>query len=430
MDSLRESATVEHADSTRRITSVTRRDIFDGVRAASAPWHGRLDEIEFLEGLYDLRALPSTDSRPEYPTAREDIGQHRLNNYDWDDDWILEDDRFGLLDGPDEVLLRFLARMVHPEVQSDVNAAARQVDELNRLIEPDGWKLRALAHLSGRPIYSPVAVAPAIAPAIALPLLDDEAAKLDIALGQTCHLLAANGQGRIAALLGHVELSVRRDGGWYHPTPGDNWTADTYDAVLAVDAALADEFTPEAISLVWEQLRLVLGRAERGDVRALVIEAAPTALPAVAADWRQSIQVPTNQGRRERAAGIEGYPTEDELVFASEPELTVYQVLKELQRERPAHHAIAIAPLPGVRLRDNGVRSPDFLVIGSGRAVVLEVDGPHHYARTRKADDSNRDRHWSRCGLHTIRIPAEYAQNREELKALLREEFTRHLLQR
>jgi hypothetical protein len=198
--------------------------------------------------------------------------------------------------------------------------------------------------------------------------------------------------------------------------------------VARVDAALTDEFTPEAVALVWEQLRLVLGRAERGDVRALVIEAAPTALPAVAADRRQSVQAPTNQGRRERAAGNEGYPTQDELVFASESELTVYQVLKDLQRERPAQHAIA--PLPGVRLRDNGVRSPDFLVIGSGRAVVLEVDGPHHSARSRKADDSNRDRHWSRCGLHTIRIPAEYAQNRDELKALLREEFTRHLLQR
>ena len=58
------------------------------------------------------------------------------------------------------------------------------------------------------------------------------------------------------------------------------------------------------------------------------------------------------------------------------------------------------------------------------------VDGPHQYARARKADDSHRDRHWWRCGLRTIRVPAEYAQNREELKALLREEFTRHVLQR
>ena len=38
--------------------------------------------------------------------------------------------------------------------------------------------------------------------------------------------------------------------------------------------------------------------------------------------------------------------------------------------------------------------------------------------RLRKADDLNRDRHWSRCGLNAIRIPAEYAQNRDDLAAL------------
>ena len=48
----------------------------------------------------------------------------------------------------------------------------------------------------------------------------------------------------------------------------------------------------------------------------------------------------------------------------------------------------------GARLRDVGGRSPDFVVIGNGRAVVVEVDGPHHFGATRKADDHTRDRHW------------------------------------
>ena len=48
----------------------------------------------------------------------------------------------------------------------------------------------------------------------------------------------------------------------------------------------------------------------------------------------------------------------------------------------------------GARLRDAGVRSPDFVVIGNGRVVVVEVDGPHHFGATRKADDHTRDRHW------------------------------------
>ncbi|MGW4728701.1 AbiJ-related protein [Streptomyces shenzhenensis] len=88
---------------------MTRRDIFDYLRGEGGTWWGRLDEIDFLEDLYDLDGLASTDSR--LTTARGDIVQHRVNNpLDWPDDWVFEDPRFQLLDGPDEVLLAFLAR--------------------------------------------------------------------------------------------------------------------------------------------------------------------------------------------------------------------------------------------------------------------------------------------------------------------------------
>ncbi|MEE1797148.1 DUF4263 domain-containing protein, partial [Streptomyces sp. JV176] len=110
---------------------MTRRDVFDLLRAAQGDWWGRLDEVALLGTLYDLDALPSTDTR--HPTARGDIIQHRFNNYDWEDAWVFEDPRVRLLDGPDEVLLAFLARLVHPEVRPDADEAARRVDELNRL---------------------------------------------------------------------------------------------------------------------------------------------------------------------------------------------------------------------------------------------------------------------------------------------------------
>jgi hypothetical protein len=32
--------------------------------------------------------------------------------------------------------------------------AARDVDELNRLLAPDGWMLRAREFISGRPVYA------------------------------------------------------------------------------------------------------------------------------------------------------------------------------------------------------------------------------------------------------------------------------------
>jgi hypothetical protein len=42
-----------------------------------------------LQRLYDLDALPSTDSR--FKTAGRDIAQHRIANEDWDDEWVFSD---------------------------------------------------------------------------------------------------------------------------------------------------------------------------------------------------------------------------------------------------------------------------------------------------------------------------------------------------
>lgn len=409
-----------------KITRVTRRDVFDYLRGLDGGWWGRLDETDFLDGLYDLDALPSSDSR--YATARRDIIQHRVNNLDWDDDWILDDSRFQLLDGPDEILLAFLARVVHPEAQPDVDRAARHVDELNLLLDPDGWVLRAHDFLSGRPIYAPVATGRASGPVIPLPIRDDDATKLDLVLGQAHYLLDAVGHGLAAELLRSATLSLRRDGGYFHPIPGDNWTDASYEAVLTVDPALISEFTSTVTEVIWQHLGSVLKRHDREDALSLVVEPTLLPLPAVPPSWRQTSATPaaTNQARRERAAG-EGYPTLDDLVFSSRAELVVYQVLCDIQRDSQPQNSFAILPLASAKLRDAGVRSPDFTILGNGRAVLIEVDGPHHYARTRKADDEDRDRHWKRCGIPTIRLAHQHTDDPASLKDRLREDLVRVL---
>jgi AbiJ N-terminal domain 3 len=68
----------ERADRSRRISQVTRRDIFDHLRTEGRPWWGRMTEIGFLDRLYDLEALPSTDRR--FATADRDIRQHRVDH--------------------------------------------------------------------------------------------------------------------------------------------------------------------------------------------------------------------------------------------------------------------------------------------------------------------------------------------------------------
>jgi hypothetical protein len=140
-------------DPTPRITPLTRREIFDYVRTDGGPWWGRLDEVDFLARVFDLEALPSTDSR--FKTASGDIWQHRINNpTDWDDDWVFSDSRFELASGPDEILLEFLAQMVHPVVQPDIDRAREIVEHVNELLAPDGWTLKEHKQISGRPVYA------------------------------------------------------------------------------------------------------------------------------------------------------------------------------------------------------------------------------------------------------------------------------------
>ena len=136
----------------RRISQVTRREIFDYLRTEGGPWWGRLSEVAFLARLYNLEALPSTDRRfktadSEYPSTPS--GQLRL-----DDDWVFDDPRLRLASGPDEVLLGFLAQIVHPVVQPDTGRAAEIVSALNDLLAPDGWMLKRHAQMSGRPVFA------------------------------------------------------------------------------------------------------------------------------------------------------------------------------------------------------------------------------------------------------------------------------------
>jgi hypothetical protein len=154
----------ESTDPARRITQLTRREIFDYIRTGGGPWWGRLDEVEFLSRIYDLESMQSTDHR--FKTASGDIFQHRVNNFDWDDYWVFSDSRFGLASGPDEVLLDFLAQMVHPVVQPDVERAQEIVHELNGLLAPDGWMLKPHKQMSGRPVYAPARAGTGPSPAI------------------------------------------------------------------------------------------------------------------------------------------------------------------------------------------------------------------------------------------------------------------------
>lgn len=132
------------------ITPITKRDILEHM---GAWWYGDLDEIQFLNRLHDLDALPSGDSR--FSTARDDIWKHTVDNpNDWEPDWVFGDERFGLLDGSDEIYLRFLCETIHPLVRRDQEEVVRLLALYNRYLAGDGWEIVEDRRLSGRPIFT------------------------------------------------------------------------------------------------------------------------------------------------------------------------------------------------------------------------------------------------------------------------------------
>ncbi|MEL6443654.1 MAG: abortive infection family protein [Bacteroidota bacterium] len=135
----------------QNITQVTRRDIADAVVAEKVDWSGRLEEPDFLNRLFDLNTMPSNDRR--YENAAGDVWKHRIANNDWEDDWVFYDDRFNLLNGDDDLFLRFLCETIHPVVRSDSVATEKLLQLYNSFLISDGYRLVEKTRISGRSVY-------------------------------------------------------------------------------------------------------------------------------------------------------------------------------------------------------------------------------------------------------------------------------------
>lgn len=132
------------------ISEVSRRNIIDALRVEKIKWNGQLEEIQFLSRVFDLEKLPSNDGR--FSDARRDIWQHRVNNYDWDDDWVYDDTRFGLLRGPESNFIRFICEMVNPLVrpEKDVN---HLIALFNKYLAQDDLEVIEYDNVSEIPFY-------------------------------------------------------------------------------------------------------------------------------------------------------------------------------------------------------------------------------------------------------------------------------------
>lgn len=115
-----------------------RRAVFREFAELKTNFFGELSEVSFLDRLYNLAALPSTD--PRYATAREDIISH-LEHNDWPEDWLLDDPRFDLSASEDATFLRFVEETLDPLVRPDRHQANAVASRINNHLRPAGFVL-------------------------------------------------------------------------------------------------------------------------------------------------------------------------------------------------------------------------------------------------------------------------------------------------
>lgn len=112
---------------------------------------GRMGDLEFLSRLFDLKSLPSNDSR--FKNAHDDIWQHTINNADYEGNWVFTDDRFFPQNVSDNIFLSFLCEMAHPLVRPDHQQALRIITIANDWLKIDGWELYREREIAGGNIY-------------------------------------------------------------------------------------------------------------------------------------------------------------------------------------------------------------------------------------------------------------------------------------
>lgn len=97
-------------------TPKTKNDIFNLVINQNDPFGEQITKngiITFLLKIWDLRSMPSEDSR--YRNAYEDAIQHTVNNADWDYNYIFYE-RFNIFED-NNIFKKFIEALVHPEIR-------------------------------------------------------------------------------------------------------------------------------------------------------------------------------------------------------------------------------------------------------------------------------------------------------------------------
>jgi hypothetical protein len=198
---------------------------------------------------------------------------------------------------------------------------------------------------------------------------------------------------------------------------GETEAIDLFNAAMEVPRFLVERFTDEIRSAVYDALNEVMHTQSVHVLRLDVRGALPPASP----DWRADLQSKlaprvTNQGTVGLARSEPLW--EDGCQFRSREEVLVYRAFKRARDAMPDDDTIAIAPNPGLVIRNIKTSEPDLLIAFRGRVGIVQVDGPHH--RGRFAAEVTRDRLYRHAGIAEIdHFPVEDTTDPADLDILV-----------
>lgn len=108
-------------------------------------WNGNINQVEFLERIWDLRLMSSSD--PRFRNAAEDARQHLINNEDWDDDYTFLD-RFRLIEGQEEDFIKFINAVISPDVRRDKQEIEKYINAIEKVL-PKGYNFHEVIDDNG-----------------------------------------------------------------------------------------------------------------------------------------------------------------------------------------------------------------------------------------------------------------------------------------
>lgn len=139
------------------VSFTTRKKLFDVLKKEPNTFGDQGDRegiLNFIEKIWDIDALPSTDERTLYNRDfRIDVFQHMVNNLDWDYDELFINKR-NLLNDEKKFIL-FLETILSPEIRTDADETRHFSNLINTYLQPEGYRF-AIETYNGRdqPIYS------------------------------------------------------------------------------------------------------------------------------------------------------------------------------------------------------------------------------------------------------------------------------------